>query len=79
MKKYTRGVNFAMTLAVVTFFARLIVDFIDFKFFRPEIYVENSAPWYTASMIYGGLASAVISVCLIAKLILKDRDRRKSE
>ena len=74
MKKWNSRLNAAMISAVTIFVTRLAVDFIDYKVFRPDMYLVRSAPWYTASILYGVITLAIVLVCLVIKAILKHRN-----
>ena len=66
--------NTVMVSTVTIFATRTIVDFIDYKVFRPDMYLVRSAPWYTASLLYGVITLAIVLVCLVMKAILKHRN-----
>jgi hypothetical protein len=74
MKKWNSRLNAAMISAVTIFVTRTILDFIDYKVFRPDMYLVRSTPWYTASLLYGVITLAIVLVCLIIKAILKHRN-----
>ena len=74
MKKWNSRLNAAMISAVTIFVTRTIADFIDYKVFRPDMYLVRSAPWYTASLLYGVITLAIVLVCLVMKAILKHRN-----
>ena len=74
MKKWNSRLNTVMVSTVTIFATRTIVDFIDYKVFRPDMYLVRSAPWYTASLLYGVITLAIVLVCLVMKAILKHRN-----
>ena len=74
MKKWNSRLNAAMISAVTIFVTRTIVDFIDYKVLRPDMYLVRSAPWYTASLLYGVITLAIVLVCLVIKAIIKHKN-----
>ena len=74
MKKWNSRLNAAMISAVTIFATRTVLDYIDYKVFRPDMYLVRSAPWYTASLLYGVITLAIVLVCLVMKAILKHRN-----
>ena len=43
----------------------------------PELYVMQSAPWYTGILLNGVFVLIVLTVCLILKTILKAIEKKK--
>ena len=74
MKKWNSRLNTVMVSTVTIFVTRTIVDFIDYKVFRPDMYLVRSAPWYTASLLYGVITLAIVLVCLVIKAIIKHKN-----
>ena len=37
----------------------------------PEVYLAQSAPWYTGLLFYGSIMLFLIILCVLAKLLLK--------
>lgn len=74
MKKWNSRLNAAIVSAVTIFATRTIVDYIDYKVFRPDMYLVRSAPWYTASLLYGVITLAIVLICLVIKAIIKHRN-----
>ena len=74
MNKWNSRLNAAIVSAVTIFATRTIVDYIDYKVFRPDMYLVRSAPWYTASLLYGVITLAIVLVCLVIKVIIKHRN-----
>ena len=73
MKKWNKRLNAAMISATTIFLTRLLMDYIDYKVFHPDMYLVRSAPWYTASLLYGGITLAILLVCTATKVLIKCR------
>ena len=79
MKKLNRALNSIMAASAAITLTRVAVDYIDYTFLRPEVYLANSAPWYTASLIYFAVTTLVILICCAIKLIVKLKSRKNSK
>ena len=55
--------------SIVVFIGSCIYQYTDYKQ-HPEIYMLNSAPWYTGLLIQGVFTLLIIIVCAIALLIM---------
>ena len=42
---------------------------------RPELYAMQSAPWYTSILVDGAFVFAVLLICVVIKLIIKNRNK----
>ena len=71
MKKLNRALNSIMAASAAISITRIAADYIDYKFWRPDVYLVNSAPWYTAGLIYFAVTILVILICCVVKLIIK--------
>lgn len=76
MKKWNKRLNAAMISAVTIFVTRMLLDFFDYKVFRPDMYLVRSAPWYTASLLYGAITLGILLVCMLMKAMIKYRQNR---
>ena len=74
MNMWNRRLNTAMISAITIFVTRTIVDYIDYKVFCPDMYLIRSAPWYTASLLYGVITLAIVLICVVIKAIIKHRN-----
>ncbi|MBD9162488.1 MAG: hypothetical protein EGP80_00725 [Blautia wexlerae] len=68
-----RKLNCLLNIVIGSF----IGGFIGFEIYKswhfktyPNLYVMQSAPWYTELLLDGGLVTAVVVVCIILKLII---------
>ena len=77
MKKVTRILHTIMN-TVVTFFICRSVFYIWDYIAHPEVYVVQSAPWYTAMLLLGIYTLFVVVVCSVIKVVIKCR-MKKSE
>lgn len=41
----------------------------------PDIYLSQSAPWYTNILLYSGVTAGVVVLCLVAKFAIKRLDQ----
>ena len=48
----------------------------DFKT-HPELYVVQSAPWYTSILIYGVLTIILLLICIVIKVIINHKSKQK--
>ena len=78
MKKLNRTLNSIMAASAAISVTRIAVDYIDYKFWRPEVYLMYSAPWYTSGLIYFAVTILVILICCTVKLILKLNNKKTS-
>ena len=47
----------------------------DFKT-HPELYIIQSAPWYTSILMYGAFTLVVLLVCIVIKAIVKRKMKK---
>lgn len=73
MKKWDRTLNSIMITSVSVTIMRTVVDNIDLKILRPEVYAMRSAPWYVGGLVYGAITSVLVLLCCVIKLILRRR------
>lgn len=70
MKRFIQIVIRAVIIAsIVILIGSCIYQYTDYKQ-HPEIYMLNSAPWYTGLLIQGAFTLLIIIVCAIALLII---------
>ena len=46
---------------------------------RPELYVMQSAPWYTSILEYGAVTLVVILICVVLKVIIKRKVKKMDD
>lgn len=44
---------------------------------HPELYVVQSAPWYTSILIYGVLTIILLLICIVIKVIINHKSKQK--
>ena len=70
--KLNRILNTIMGSVVGIFVGYGIYSVWDYKTYM-DLYMMQSAPWYTTLLIYGGYAAAVLILCVILKCVLRKR------
>lgn len=73
MKKWNRTVNSIMITSVSITVIRFIVDYVDLKVLRPEVYAMRSAPWYTGGLVYGAVTLAIVLIGVVIKAIIRHK------
>ncbi len=43
----------------------------------PDVYLSQSAPWYTNIVLYSGVTAGVVVLCLVAKFAIKHLDQKE--
>ena len=61
--------NIVIGSSIGVFIGFGIYKFWHFKTY-PNLYVIQSAPWYTALLLHGAMVAAVVVVCIILKMII---------
>lgn len=56
--------------SVMVFIGFFIYRYADYKQ-HPEIYMINSAPWYTDLLLQGIVTLVIIAICLIIIVVIK--------
>lgn len=69
-KKINQVINTIMAAFVGVFIGHGISLYLDYKN-HPDLYVIQSAPWYTGILVYGIGTFAVLIICIGIKIILK--------
>lgn len=64
---------------VIGSFIGVFIGFGIYKFWHfktyPNLYVMQSAPWYTELLLDGALVAVVVVVCIILKLIIRKKSK----
>ena len=76
MKKMNIFLNTMMITFVGFFIGHGIYEVWKFKI-HPELYVTQSAPWYTSILFYGALTLITLLVCVVIKVIIKRKDKKE--
>lgn len=71
-KKINQVINTIMAACVGVFIGHGISLYLDYKN-HPDLYVIQSAPWYTGILVYGIGTFAVLIICIGIKIILKSK------
>ena len=69
LRKLNCFLNIVIGSFIGVFIGFGIYKFWNFKTY-PNLYVMQSAPWYTELLLYGALVAVVVVVCIILKLII---------
>ena len=68
-----RGLQAGLTAMISCVFAAFL-GYFGYSLFHylksPELYLVQSAPWYTGVLLYGAVALFIILPCTVLKLIL---------
>ena len=73
-KQWNKVLNLIMGGAIGIFVGYALLQIRDYKT-NPQIYMFNSAPWYTGILVYGAMTLGVLALCAVVKWILKYRDK----
>lgn len=69
MKRFLQIAMRAVIIAsIVVFIGSCIYQYTDYKQ-HPEIYMLNSAPWYTGLLIQGAFTLLIIIVCAVVLVV----------
>ena len=77
MKKWKQVLNSIMITTISLPIFRLIIDYVDLNYLRPEVYAMRSAPWYVDSLGYCAIALVVLPICIIIKAFIKYKQKKK--
>lgn len=69
-KKINQVINTIMAACVGVFIGHGISLYLDYKN-HPDLYMIQSAPWYTGILVYGMGTLAVLVICIGIKIVLK--------
>ena len=75
MKKLNHVLNIIIGAFVGVFGGYAIYVFWDYNA-HPQLYVANSAPWYTGLLVYGICTLGVVVVCLVVKAVIRYKVRK---
>ena len=75
MKRWNQTLNAVMITSVSITVARILVDYVYLNILRPDVYAMQSAPWYTAGLLYCVITLALVTICIIIKAIIKHRQK----
>ncbi|MCD7748698.1 MAG: hypothetical protein LUH42_01450 [Oscillospiraceae bacterium] len=74
MKKLNTLLNAIIGAFMGVFIGHGIYVIWDFKT-HPELYAMQSAPWYTSILMYGIATLFVVSLSLIIKVIIREKNK----
>ena len=74
-KKINQILNIIMGSFIGVFIGSGLYKYWDFQKY-PDLYVIQSAPWYTGILINGLLVLVLLAVCMIVKVILMEKMER---
>ena len=75
MNRWNKTLNAIMIISVSITAARILVDYIYLNILRPDVYAMQSAPWYTAGLLYCAITVALLIICIIIKTVIKHRQK----
>ena len=78
MKKINIIINIFIAVFIGVFIGHGVYTVWDFKT-HPELYVVQSAPWYTSILIYGVLTIILLLICIVIKVIINHKSKQKRE
>lgn len=73
LKRINEIMNIVIGAAIGVFIGCGLYKFLDFKR-HPELYVMQSAPWYTQLVPWGGVTIGIIIIAAITKLICRKKN-----
>ena len=76
MKRLNTVLNMIMAAFIGVFLGHSVYVIWNFKT-RPELYAMQSAPWYTSILVYGAFTFVVVFVCVVIKLIINYKQKRR--
>lgn len=74
-KKINQVINIIMAAFVGVFIGHWIFLYLDYKN-HPDLYMIQSAPWYTGILVYGMGTLAVLVICIGIKIVLKRKTNK---
>lgn len=74
-KKINQVINIIMAAFVGVFIEHGIFLYLDYKN-HPNLYMIQSAPWYTGILVYGMGTLAVLVICIGIKIVLKRKTNK---
>lgn len=74
LKKLNSILNIVMGSFVGVFIGHSIYKYYDY-IKHPDLYMIQSAPWYTSIKIYGLGTAVVLSIAIILKLLIKQKQK----
>lgn len=77
MKRLNIILNIIIVAFVGAFIGHGIYTVRDFKT-HPELYVVQSAPWYTSILLYGAFTIIVLLICVMIKVIINNKCKQGS-
>ena len=75
MKRLTTFLNTIMGACIGVFIGHNVYITYGFKKY-PELYVMQSAPWYSSILVYGTFTLAVLLICVVIKAIIKHEHKK---
>ncbi|WP_278736265.1 hypothetical protein [Anaerotignum lactatifermentans] len=69
-KKINQAINIIMAAFIGVFIGHGIFLYLDYKN-HSDLYMIQSAPWYTGILVYGIGTLAVLAICIGIKIVLK--------
>lgn len=76
MKKLNHMPNIIIGSVIGAFIGRCLYIVWNFKT-HPELYAMQSAPWYTSILVDGAVALAVLLICIVMKISIKNNNAKK--
>ena len=76
LKRISQFLNIVMGCFVGVFIGYGIYKYWHYRKY-PDLYIGNSAPWYTGILLYGVITLIVLAVCFILKMVFRIITRKK--
>ena len=72
MRRIQAGLTAMIFCLLGSFLGNLLYDIWRYLA-HPEVYLVQSAPWYTDLLFHGGITLLLITLCVLIKLLLRHR------
>lgn len=77
MKKINIILNIFIAVFIGVFIGHGVYTVWEFKT-HPELYVVQSAPWYTSILIYGVFTIILLLICIVIKVIINHKSKQRN-
>lgn len=74
MKRLNQMVNSFIGSTLGVFVGHCIWRCLDYRR-HPDMYVPQSAPWYTSILMYGAFAFVVLFICFVIKAVIRYKQK----
>ena len=74
MRKCNRILNIIMITAVCITVVGIIADYVYLNILHPDLYATQSAPWYTAGLLYCTVTFVILLICFAVKTVIRHKE-----